>query len=100
MNQFKKIIYSLVLMFLLVGCTNTIQPIQITNGEKIELTVGEVIDLDYTASETVVGDAVWTSSNSSAIVDEEGIVTARSQGEVVITITIGGYKDTITIKIN
>lgn len=100
MNQFKKIIYSLILMFLLVGCTNTIQPIQITNGERIELTVGEVIDLDYTASEMVVGDAVWTSSNSSVIVDEEGIVTARSQGEVVITITIGGYKDTITIKIN
>mgnify|MGYP003312936803 CR=1 FL=1 len=97
MNQFKKIIFALTLLFLLVGCTQTVVPIEITNGERIELYVGEQVDLDYETSDTVTGDAVWTSSSVSAVVDDEGIVTGRIQGESVITVTVGSYKDTIVI---
>jgi hypothetical protein len=88
MNRFKKIIFTLTFLFLLVGCTQTVDPIEITNGERIEIYVGEQVDLDYETSETVTGEAVWTSSSVSAIVDEEGIVTGRVQGESTITVTI------------
>ena len=87
MNQFKKIIFTLILLFLLVGCTQTVVPIEITNGDRIELYVGEEIDLDYETSDTVTGDASWTSSNVSCIVDSEGIVTGRVQGESIITVS-------------
>lgn len=97
MNQFKKIIFALTLLFLLAGCTQTVVPIEITNGERIELYVGEQVDLDYETSDTVTGDAVWTSSSVSTVVDNEGIVTGRIQGESVITVTVGSYKDTIVI---
>ena len=97
MNQFKKIIFTLTFLFLLVGCTQTVDPLEITNGERIEIYVGEQVDLDYETSETVTGEAVWTSSSVSTIVDEEGIVTGRVQGESTITVTIGSYKDTIVI---
>ena len=97
MNQFKKIIFTLTFLFLLVGCTQTADPLEITNGERIEIYVGEQVDLDYETSETVTGEAVWTSSSVSTIVDEEGIVTGRVQGESTITVTIGSYKDTIVI---
>ena len=97
MNQLKKVIFTLTLLFLLVGCTQTVVPVEIINGEKIELYVGEEVDLDYKTSDTVVGDAVWTSSNVSCVVDEEGIVTGRIQGESIITVTVGSYKDTIVI---
>ena len=97
MNKIKKILLMFIFAFLLVGCTNTVVPLQITNGERVELYVGEQIDLDYSIIETVEGDPVWTSSNTSAIVDEDGVVTGRIQGNVTITVTIGNYKDTILI---
>ncbi len=97
MNQFKKIIFTLILLFLLVGCTQTVVPVEITNGERIELHVGEEIDLDYETSDTVTGVPVWVSSNVSCIVDDEGVVTGRVPGESIITVSVGGYKDTIII---
>ena len=97
MNKLKKIIFTLILAFLLVGCTIAVNPIEITNGERLELYVGEQVDLDYKTSDSVVGEPTWSTSNISAVVDEEGVVTGRLQGEVIVTVQVGTYKDTIVI---
>lgn len=74
------------------------------NAPSVNVYVGDTTKLTanifpYTAYEK---DAVWVSSdNFVATVDANGVVTARNEGTVAITVTTkdGSYKDTTTVNV-
>ncbi len=74
------------------------------NFDNNELTIieGEYKKLTYQVlpSEAYVGDLVWSSSDESVAVVENGVVTAIKEGIAVITAeTRNGESDTISIKV-
>ena len=74
MKNIRRILFCILFLLCITGCVQTVQPLNITNGEKIELVVGESIDLEYELNLDVTEEALWTASNSCCVVDEEGVV--------------------------
>ena len=67
-------------------------------NKTIQLDVGETLQLSLVYDETIDGEIVWTSSSSSASV-EDGLVTAISVGQAVIKATLGDKSDRVLIDV-
>lgn len=61
------------------------------------MTVGTTYKLEYTATEGVPDKMQWSASNGNVTVTQEGIVTAVSAGQCVVTVTAGKYSASIEI---
>lgn len=104
MRKNKKIYMILIVFFftfILFGCVNmdgfTIKTVYL---EKT-MYVGEKIQLDASKQELETGEVLqWSSSDENiALVSEDGLVSAISSGEVVITAELGTYECQVKIEV-
>ena len=93
-------LFIILLVFLLCGCQIDINNIsvEITNGNQIDLMVGESEQLIVKTNETT-NKASWQSSNQCVEVSDTGLVTAKKKGSAVVTVSIDGYSDAIQINV-
>lgn len=93
------IIYVFGILFLLSGCTLTDNSLVISNGDFLELEVGEVIQLDIINNTSFYEGLIWESSNDCVIVTEDGIITCIKAGSSTITVSLNDYNDQIIIDV-
>lgn len=97
----RKILYFIVFLniIFLTSCVAPTTLIQIIVPEDTNIEVGESIDLDAKIYQKLEEVPMWSTSNSNAEVDLEGIVTGLNEGEVIITVKYGTDSDQIVITI-
>lgn len=97
----RKILYFIVFLniIFLTSCIAPTTLIQIIVPEDTNIEVGESIDLDAKIYQKLEEVPMWSTSNSNAEVDLEGIVTGLNEGEVIITVKYGTDSDQIVITI-
>ena len=73
----------------LVGCEPAVESTIALNATTLEMLVGEKSELVATITPEVPTDElVWESSNSKvAVVDKNGVVTAKNEGEAIISVS-------------
>ena len=73
----------------LVGCEPAVESTIVLNATTLEMLVGEKSELVATITPEVPTDElVWESSNSKvAVVDKNGVVTAKNEGEAIISVS-------------
>lgn len=74
-----------------------ISSLSIENCERTTLKIGYTLQLVTNAPEEVADLLEWKASNSAAVVDSKGFVTAKEEGTVAITVSLGELKDTALI---
>ncbi len=90
-------------LILLVGClfscVEAVPCVEIVNGEELTLEVGENIKLE--AKHNYISEEIytWYAMNSCVSVDENGVVTALSEGTCIVRVTIDNYRDSIVINV-
>ena len=103
MNKKIKFVYLyiiLLLMCLLSACTKQNTFVRIEYEGSLEITVGTSIQLDYVTSPNLRNDEpIWKSSNSSIIIDDEGLMYAKEVGIAKITLSIKNYSNSITFTV-
>ena len=99
-------------LLVLTGCGNGEKPVDgqhsddslisaltITNCEEGALEGGDSIQLETDAPNAIADKLIWTSSNDSATVDQNGFVTAWEPGKVAITVSYGSFSDRVLITV-
>lgn len=76
-----------------------VSSLEITNCERAVLEIGSVYQLETNAPPDLSDELEWFSSNDSATVDENGKVTAASEGKVAVTVRLGELSDSVLFEI-
>lgn len=93
------IIYVFGVLFLLSGCTLTDNSLVISNGEFLELEVGEVLQLNVINNTSFSEELIWESSSDCVIITEDGIITCVKAGSSTISVSLNEYNDQIIINV-
>lgn len=81
------------------GGRSDITSIRITNGEEIELLLGETLSLKSDAPEEMRPWLEWRVIGDSVRVDSTGFVCAVSEGESTVKVSYGDISDTVTVRV-
>ncbi len=88
------------LLALLTGCrSDTIQEINITNGGRLTLEVGNSVQLELDISDELSSKVEWSSSSNAATVSDTGTVKAVEVGTAAITAKYKDLSDTAIIEV-
>ena len=92
------IISILLLLSVLFGCnsTNAPQSVTIKNQDRIQMAVGDIIQLEIQEEGVSV---TWTASNDAVFVDKTGQVTACREGKAAVTASYGELTDSVLIEV-
>ena len=94
------IVSILLLLSVLFACdtvqSTAPQSITIKGDNRIQMAVGDVIDLDL---EEECESVTWTASSDAVYVDQTGRVTAIREGKVTVTASFGEISDLILIEV-
>ncbi len=88
----------------LVGCEPpvTIEPTVVINPNTVNLFIGQKDTLTVLVSpeETIITLSIWETSNSKVVTIKDGVITAKSEGEALITLTtnIGTAQCTVNVQ--
>ena len=86
-----------VISTLLFGCSNTPQSITIKEYDRIQMQIGDSIQLEI---EEEGANVTWSSTASDvAYVDRFGRVTASTEGKAAITAKCGDLSDTVLVEV-
>ncbi len=104
MKKLKKIIFAAMLLlavFAIAACIPTEEPsIEITNGTKVVLKVGESVQLDVKLSAGLSkGDIEWLCPSSCIELSSGGFVTAKHAGTATVRAQIDDKFDLIVIEV-
>lgn len=95
-----------IFVFILFSCTSSGNnqdkndiDFYITDGESITINLHETYQLSVMNNIDDNTNYTWSSLNSCATVDKNGIVTALKEGSVVVTVSYNGYKDSIVVRV-
>ncbi len=101
-GKFRVFVASVILVVALVfvaGCqSDTLSSLEIEN-DRITLEVGSTYQLKTNAPDSLKDSLVWTASNSSVSVDENGLVTALNTGKAAVTVEHKTVKDTALVTV-
>lgn len=99
-------IFGCISLFCVFSCTETEQEIVVESvtisQPKAEMIIGETITLIATITPSKATDKqlIWSSSKQSvATITQEGVVTAISEGEAIITASAGGKQGTCAVTV-
>lgn len=81
------------------GGSSDIASIRITNGEELELFVGDSLSLKTDAPEKMRPRLEWSVIGDSVKVDSTGFAFAVSEGKATVTVSYGDISDTVIIKV-
>lgn len=95
----KFLICLLMFMALLFSCTETISEVRINNGESLTIEVGEMVTLSVSMNFETTVTPLWSASKEIVSIDDNGNLTALEEGFCVVTVSVGSYQDTISIKV-
>lgn len=93
------IISILLILAVLVGCRatdNTPQSINIKKYDRVQLAVGEILQLEVEESGVKV---TWSASSDAVNVTQNGLVTALREGKALVTASCGDVSDSVMIDI-
>lgn len=76
-----------------------VQSVEIINGGRITLNVGDEYQLLTDVPDELRSELVWSSSNDSVSVTDDGLVTAESVGKTAVTVSIDDHSDTAMIEV-
>ena len=74
-----------------------ISSLEIVGEESLTLYVGDTVKLSTNAPQSLLGSLLWSSSDVSATVMQDGTLTALDEGEVTVTVVYGPLVDRITV---
>ena len=97
MKKIISLILCLALVFTLCACSNKISSINIQNGEKALVKIGDTLQLKTDIPEHLAGKISWQASNGNIIIDENGLITAQDEGNTTVIVSYEGFSDTIVI---
>lgn len=88
------------LLALLTGCrSDNIQEINITNGGRLTLEVGNSVQLELDISDELISKVEWESSSDAVTVTDAGVVKAVKVGTAAITAKYKDLSDTAIIEV-
>ncbi len=93
------IIYLIILLISLTSCTLENNQLVITNGDVLNLEVGEVLQLEVNNQVNSNGSLIWESSNDAVIITETGLITCIKPGSSSVSVKLDGYSDEIIINV-
>lgn len=74
--------------------------ITINNGNEIDLLVGQKVQLDVTLNR-ITGTIKYRSLNENVCtIDDNGLISAVSEGRTTVIASVGGYSDSIAINVS
>ncbi len=76
-----------------------IASLQITNGDRATLAIGESLLLRTNVEGTNTSYLIWSASNDAATVSDAGLVTAQRLGKVIVTVAYGDRTARILIEV-
>ena len=97
MKKIISLILCLALVFTLCACSSKISSINIQNGEKALVKIGDTLQLKTDIPEHLAGKISWQASNGNIIIDENGLITAQDEGNTTVIVSYEGFSDTIVI---
>ena len=92
------VIILFICMFL-SSCVLQLDYVSITNGEELNINVGENIQLSAVKSSGIVDPIVWSSESECISIDKNGLVKGLSAGVATVYAKAGLYADTILINV-
>ena len=95
----KSVLGLFLLLLILVGCVNRPKPkITITNGQEVDIAVGDTYQLMCQIS-NLSGKASWEASNSNVSISNLGLITGLAEGEATITVSLQDKTASVQVKV-
>ena len=97
-RSFLAVFLAAIIILSSIGCSEDIKSLNICEGDSITMEVGATTRLTTDAPDNIKDKLLWNASyNAGITVDQNGTVTAQSEGQFTVCVAYGILTDTITV---